>query len=307
VTESSSEPGAPGEPADLLVIEHGDVQVEVVPAIGGRLHRIRAHGHDVLRTPPTLDHHRREPFAWGGFPMVPWCNRIPHGRLVFGDRMVELPINTQDSGVPSAMHGLAYDRPWRVEGDAVAIQGDGELPWAWSASQRFTVDGDAVRLEMTVRNDSDEPMPAGVGIHPWFDASQPTGGMRLHVPADRIYPSAGNIPTGDPVPVGEGSDLRALVSPPWGLDAVFTGLTSHVADVEWPARGLRCHLTYSPAGDHFVVAAFENLGAVALEPQTHGTDGYRRLRDGEPGAISVLPPGGELVLEVGFEFSLTDR
>jgi aldose 1-epimerase len=277
------------------------VRVEVVPDVGARLHRIVAFGRDVLRTPPTVEHHRREPFAWGAFLMVPWCNRVPGGRIVFGEEVVEVPTNTVDDGVPSAMHGLAYERPWLLnDDDGLRFKGGDELPWRWSARQRTTVDGASLRVALAVRNEGDDPMPAGVGLHPWFTAA---GGLQVRLAADSVYPLAGHIPSGDPEPVGERNDLRSLRSPPWGMDDVFTDLGSPFAELVWRGWALRCVIEVSAAVSHGTVAAFENMAAVAVEPQTHATDGHRRLHDGERGGVAVLASGEELELVATFGFS----
>ena len=279
----------------------GDVRVELVPDVGARLHRIVAFGHDVLRTPPTIEHHRREPFSWGAFLMVPWCNRVPEGRLVFGGRTIDVPTNTADDGVASAIHGLGYDRPWHADGEGtLRLAGGDELPWPWSARQRTTVSGPSVRVALAVRNEGDGPMPAGVGLHPWFTADR---GLQVRLSADRVYPRVGYVPAGDPEPVDERTDLRSLRPPPWGMDDVFTDLGSPFAELVWRDRGLRCVIDASASASHGTVAAFADMAAVAVEPQTHTTDGHRRLRDGEPGGVAVLTPGDELELVTTLRFS----
>ena len=40
----------------------GDVEVIVLPEAGARFHRLRAFGHDLLRTPDDPDTHHRDPF-----------------------------------------------------------------------------------------------------------------------------------------------------------------------------------------------------------------------------------------------------
>lgn len=290
--------------ADLVVVggRGDDVRAEVLPAVGARLHRVTAFGHDVLRTPVGLDDHRRTPHAWGAFPMVPWCNRVPDGRIVFGDEVVEVPTDQVDDGRPSAIHGLAADRPWRQAGEgAFEIVGGGELPWRWSARQEVAVAGAALRWTMAVRNDGDRPLPAGGGLHPWFVAS---GNLVIRVAADLVYPRTGPIPSGDPQPVSGPTDLRREGPPPWGLDDVFTGVGSPAAELVWRDRGLRAVLEVGGAVSHVTVAAFEEVAAVAVEPQSHATDGFRRLRDGEPGGVAVVEPGEALTVTATLRFSL---
>ena len=128
--------------------------------------------------------------------MAPWCNRVPDGHLVFGERTVKVPTNTVDDGRSSAMHGLAYDREWAVDDDgALSYVGDDVLPWSWSARQDTTVDGATVRVALAVRNEGDEPMPAGVGLHPWFTAE---GGLEVRVAADQVYPRSASFRSSGP-------------------------------------------------------------------------------------------------------------
>jgi aldose 1-epimerase len=294
---------------DLVAVEAGEVRVEVAPGAGARLHRIRAFGHDVLRTPPSVEAYRREPFLWGAFVMVPWCNRVPDGRIDAGGPVVEVSCNQDDAGAASAIHGLAYDRTWqpvpaRGAGSEWCHEGGDELPWRWSATQRTAVDGgrSEVTVTLAVRNDGDAAMPAGIGLHPWFSAE---GGLGVRLDAGRVYERSGMIPVGAPVPVAGRLDLRGGGPPVWGMDDAYTDVGDPLAVLDWPERHLRCEIHVSPAATHGVVCAVAAMSAVAVEAQTQTTDAYRRLRDGEPGGATMLAPGAELEMAVRLAFTLT--
>ncbi len=282
---------------EIQRLQNGDLLLELLPEAGGRIHRLRAFGHDILRTPDDPAQHLREPFFWGSFPLVPWSNRIPEGRLTFLGRQVRLPINYEDS----AIHGEAYVRPWAVDGEGSLRfdGGDFDFPWPYLARQQFRVEGASLSLLLEVTNVGDASMPAGLGIHPWFDAHSP---LSLQVPATLAYPLEKMIPSGDPAPVTGQLDLRVLRPVPWGLDNLWTGLTSDAAHLVWPERRLRCRLGWTSAADHFVVASFERFTAVAAEPVTHATDGPHRLETGQPGAIDVLAAGQTLSVTYTFSF-----
>src|SRR5687767_4244082 len=49
--------------------------------------------------------------AWGSYPLLPWSNRIPGGRLKLGRIDAHLPVNWPDG---SAIHGLVASCPWSV-------------------------------------------------------------------------------------------------------------------------------------------------------------------------------------------------
>lgn len=275
----------------LLVLRDGDLTVEVVPEIGGRLHRVRAAGRDLLRTPPDVELHREEPFYWGAFALVPWCNRIPGGRVVFGDVDVALPVNLDGA----AIHGEGYNREWEVVEATVGsatlrFDRGGPWPWRYSAEQQIDVADGVLTWRVALRNESDDVMPAGVGVHPWFAAP----GLTMRVPAEQAYVlDADMIPIGDPTPVAGASDMRHEDRPHWGFDGVLTGLTEREVELRWDGA-VHVRLAFSEAADHVTVAAFDDFGAVAIEPQTHATDGLGRLVRGERGGMQALEPGGSI-------------
>ena len=59
----------------------------------------------------------------------------------------------------------------------------------------------------------------------------------------------------------------------------------------------------SATASHVTVAAFPDVQAVAVEPQTHATDGHRRRRDGERGGVAILGAGDELEVVTTLRFS----
>ena len=88
-----------------------------------------------------------------------------------------------------------------------------------------------------------------------------------------------------------------------GVDAMWTDLEVPEVELSWPDLGVRAVLTVSPTIDFIAAAAFDGMGAVAVEPQTHGPDGIRRLVAGEPGAPCWLEPGAALAARIELAFS----
>jgi aldose 1-epimerase len=270
-------------------LSNGTLEVEVLPEVGGRIHRIRAFGHDLLRTPSDPQLHVSNPFFWGCFPLVPWSNRVPDGRIVFQGRVVQVPCNDGDT----AIHGEAYARPWAVEGEGRLSFRGGQFgfPWPYEARQQHSIDATSWTLALTITNTGDAEMPAGLGIHPWFAAS---AGLEAALPADLTYPLVNNIPSGPPVPVSGPLDRRTLSLFPWGLDNIWTGLTAHQINLRRPEITLDSTFTFTDAATHIIAASVETNDAVAIEPVTHATDGFRLLAERLPGAIGVLQPGETL-------------
>lgn len=282
---------------ELVRLQSDHLELELLPKLGGRWHRLRAFGHDLLRTPQDLDAYGAEPFFWGGFVMAPWCNRVAAGPQEVAGGLVDLPANFPDG---TAIHGQVHDLAWDVAGPGalrVAAGGDG-WPWRYEVTQRIDVDGPRLRLALALTNEDAQPMPAGLGIHPWF--VRPLE-MELH--ADRVFCSNTESPL-SPEPVGAAHDLRALREMPRDLDATWTDLGHpEVARLRWPAPGVVASMRISPEARYLCAASPRSVPAVAVEPQTHAPDGLRRLANGEVGGLRLLQPGSTLQLTVELEFS----
>src|SRR3954471_14530417 len=275
-----------------------DIEVVVLPEAGGRLHRIRAFGIDVMRTPDDPATHLREPFVWGGYPMVPWGGRLSSGPLEVDGRVVDLPSNQPDGW---ALHGQAYDVPWqRVDDATLRFAGgrEGGWPWAYEAQMSFAVEGAALTLDMRLTNTDDAPMPAGMALHPWF-----AGPPLLRIPANLAYDD-NRISSPLATPVEGRLDLRTLRELEVGVDNTWTGLSEHATHVAWPDTGMRGEMSASSThGLVFVAARLPGIDAFALEPQTHAPMGLRRMLNDEPDPMTRLAPGETLRLITTFSFS----
>ncbi|KEY98141.1 epimerase, partial [Sphingomonas sp. BHC-A] len=170
----------------------GAVEAALAPAVGGSLAALRFAGTEILRTAPA---NSADPLQMASFPLVPYANRIAHGRFRFAGRDVRLPLNFGDH--PHSIHGIGWTSAWHVE--AVAqdsahlthrYDGDGGWPWAYEAQQHFTLFDDAIEMRLTLRNIGDEAMPAGLGFHPYFQADEDSS---LQFQADRLWLAAADL------------------------------------------------------------------------------------------------------------------
>jgi len=269
------------------------LEVVVLPEIGARLHRLRAFGHDLLRTPDQQNVHEADPFFWGAYVMAPWCNRLAARPIRFGPRRIDLPSNFPDG---SAIHGQVYLRPWQVreDGRLTVRAGGDEWPWRYRVTQHLIVSGAELRIELELTNLDDEPMPAGLGIHPWFRKP-----VRLAIHGARVFPD--NLDGGTrQQPVDGPLDLRALGEMP-DIDATWTDLSDPAVELVWPH--IADVLIGVEASTTFIAAASSStIDAIAVEPQTHAPHGLRRLQAQEPGGLAVLAPEETLSLAARFTF-----
>jgi aldose 1-epimerase len=280
---------------EIARVAGGAVEVEVLPGFGARLHRLRIDGHDLIRTPADPAIHVADPYFWGSYPMAPWCNRIAPGRMQVAGHELNLPATFPDG---TAIHGQVSQVPWTPSGDGawqIEAGGDG-WPWRYAVGQRIAATDHRLDLDLALTNLSDAPMPAGLGIHPWFRRP-----VEVAIAAASTHGS--NFASSpEPAPVVGELDRRALAPLPDGLDATWTDLASPQVVLRWPDSGIRATIEASSAAGYVVAASPAAIDAVAVEPQTHAPAGIRRLLGGEPGALAMLPAGETLRMAVAITF-----
>ena len=240
-----------GEP---LILRAGSAILTVSPTDGGRVASL------VIDDQERIVTEGYGPIRWGSYPMVPWAGRIRDGRFLFRGRTVELPRNLP----PHAIHGTVFERAWTVTGpDTLAIDLGADWPFPGRVRQRFALDEDALRVELTI--EADEAMPVVVGWHPWFRRP-----VELTIAPARMYERGE-----DGLPTGR---IVAPTPRPWD---------DCVVDLAAPpvlTRPDELRLTVTTSADHWVVYD-EQEAAVCVEPQT-----------GPPDAVNL---GAAAVLEAG--------
>ena len=170
-------------------------------------------------------------------------------------------------------------------------------PWPYEVEQEFELTPDRLVLGLRLTNLAEDPMPAGLGIHPWFRRP-----VEIRIAAADGYPT--NLePSADPQPVGGDLDRRQLGPFPEGLDAAWTSLDEPAVAFRWPRPRIDATLTTEPRVPYIVAAGPAGIDAVAVEPQTHAPAGIRRLQLDEPGALMMLPGGETLAFEIRLALS----
>jgi len=151
----------------------GKLRLTLSPSIGGSISAFEWTDGDGRR-PILRECHSplRNVLDACSFPLVPYVNRIRGGRFAFRGREISLAPNMP--GDASPLHGQGWLNPWSVEeSNAVEARlhfrhGAGEWPWDYEARQVFALDERGLSLTLDCRNLADEPMPCGLGQHPYF-------------------------------------------------------------------------------------------------------------------------------------------
>jgi aldose 1-epimerase len=249
----------------MIALEREGVACTLDPELGGSLLSLSVDGFDLLRPAPP---DTRDVLEAACFPLVPFANRIAHGTMRMNGREIVLPADP--AAPPHAHHGHGWRRPWRLveKTDNVAEMelrhSPDAWPWTYVATQRITLLDQGAEIDLSVTNLSDEDMPAGLGLHPYFARGE---GDTIETSALRMVVNGSDgIPTGEaPIDAGE-KPLAAL-----------DGLDNLLLDESGRARlrlgGLRCDMIASGAvGFHLYVPEQENFFCV--EPVSHRPNAF---------------------------------
>jgi aldose 1-epimerase len=277
----------------------GSLRLKLSPEIGGAISGFEwcegEQRRPILRTcPDPLE----QVLDAACFPLVPFVNRIRDGRFTFRGREVRLRPNM--AGDPSPLHGQGWLNPWTVEetGKSSATLAfhhqPGEWPWAYEAKQIFKLDESGLSVDIGCRNVSDEPMPCGLGLHPYFPCS---GGTTLDTGVEVAWTIDDEILPVDRVPATGRYDLRGRRICGQDLDNGFGGWDGRatIADPSYPftvqlsSSDARFFQVYSPAtGGIFVAEPVTHANAALNEPEARWPElGMRVLAPGESMTLSM--------------------
>ena len=282
-----------------LTLGAGKLRLVLNASIGGSISAfewIDAHVHrPILRKCNSSSQNVLEAAS---FPLVPFSNRIRGGRFTFRGREVRLQPNM--AGDPSPLHGQGWLSAWGVDQatDDHAVLSfrheAGEWPWNYEARQEFRLDEGGVFLRLTCRNISDQPMPCGLGFHPYFPCGPATridtGVTHAWTIDERVLPlekvaAQGRYDLGNRLVCGQ------------ALDNGFGGWCgdARMSDPEWPYEmGLKSadapfFQVYSPPkGGIFVAEPVSHANAALNAPEAQWPElGMRVLGPGEAMSLDM--------------------
>lgn len=290
--------------SESISISHDGWDIEILPAVGAGIGLCRYRGIDLLRPagrPLPLD-----PLELGSFLLAPFSGRIEGGTFRFGEKTVRLEPNL--AGEPHPLHGQAWLAPWTVEsihtnGATFSfVHAPGSWPWRYECKQQIRLVGNQMTLELTLVNRAPEPMPAGLGLHPYFPAPDEA---LLSAEVTAVWMTN---ETGIPL-------SRAAVPAAWrfadhrlvrelNVDNCFEGWSGE-ASLRWPERGVALEMTASPELRRLVVYCPPGKDFFCVEPVSHATNAVNlhHLSASEMGLV-VLQPEDALSATVTFSAHL---
>jgi aldose 1-epimerase len=235
------------------------------------------------------------------FPLVPYCNRIRGGRFRFRGREVRIAPNMP--GDPSPLHGQGWLAAWEVEratadeAELVFRHAGGEWPWTYEARQVFRVRDRRLDVMITCRNEDAEPMPCGLGQHPYFPCGPHT---RLDTEVATVWTIDRDVLPIEEVPAAARYDLRDRLVCGQDLDHGFGGWGGRFRLTD-PDRGFATELS-SPDARFFQLYSPPAGGLIAAEPVSHANAALNEPEEAWPRlGLRVLAPGETMSLQMRIE------
>ncbi|MEA3051391.1 MAG: aldose 1-epimerase [Sphingomonadales bacterium] len=275
-------------------LSRGPLSLRLVPARGGGIAdflccAVSGGEVSIFR---GIDDSNPSPTGLASFPLVPYVNRIRGGAFSFRGRRVTLARNMPPD--PSPLHGQGWLAAWDVErlGDDSAELAyrhpPGEWPWAYEARQRFELDDTGLTVDLACTNRSDEPMPCGLGQHPFFPCTSAT---RLDTRVESVWTIDEQVLPVEKLPATGRFDLGDRLVCGQDLDHGFGGWSGRAVITD-PALPFRIEMSspdahffqlYSPAaGGLFVAEPVTHANAALNEPEERWAElGLRVLEPGE--------------------------
>ena len=248
-----------------------------------------------------------------GHPILfPFPGRLRDGKLPANGTTYQLPLN--DATGRHAIHGFTPRNAWRVTGlvttpDRASISGSFDLPHdlpnavgLWPSDFELTVTyhllRDRLAVDAVVKNRGAEPLPFGLGYHPYFrlpgvnDAD--VGGHVLKANVNKVWSvDADNVPTGELIDVPAELDYRTgRAIGGTHLDNVLTGASgTELAILSHPDSPGRLRVTADAAFRELVLFTPAHRQAVAIEPYTCSADASNLAARGLSTGWLELQPG----------------
>ncbi len=271
----------------------GALRLALRPDLGGSIAGLWHRDTPILRSmePAALRGARQS----GCYPLVPYSNRL--GFRHFRWKGSEYTTAANFEGSPHSLHGVGWMRPWEiVSSSAVEVvlrcrhRGDADWPFAFEATQYFTLSPGAMSVQMVLTNTADVAQPVGLGWHPYFPKRERS---RLHIElAQRWDADVTQLPIRKVAQPGIDSDIAHL-----DFDNCFEGWRG-------PARirDEKFSLQLTSSLPYLVVFTPQDRDYFCVEPVSHVSNAIH-MADPAAHGLRSLPPGASIdaamKLEVG--------
>jgi aldose 1-epimerase len=291
MTQRFLQPSATGP---LVTLDHGPYSLTVAPAFGARMVSFRHAGRDILRPTPESVLANPTVYGFAGFPLIPYSGPLFGPGFTFDG--VTYPLARTVREEPTATHGDSWLGPFRIleqSRTAVALEMEhepqpGAFPFRYRGHMRFSLSDAGLSILLRVTSREHRPMPAGLGIHPYFPKHP---GTRLRFESVGVWPpdapeavNLGCEPLAEGLDFRDGPDVSPMV-----IDRLYEGWDGRAEIIA--ADGFRSVIEADGALDKLQIYSAWDYPYVCVEPVSNANDGFNRMAAGVPShGVRVLEP-----------------
>ena len=251
------------------------LKLDLLPELGGRINKLVFNEFDIFLPLQIHDIIPIQSYKGGCFSLVPFSNRIKNSRFNFNQ--FEYILTKNDP--PNAIHGHAYLGKWNVlkktDSSAVIVYkhlaNNFGWPWSYEVVQTITLEDNNITFLLEILNKSNNPMPIGFGIHPYFNYSD---NVKLKFCAQREWLGS---PEEFPIKTKiiennfnykKGSDL-------WKEQKTIC-YENFYEEVEifWLSNRKKVKIKTDKIFTHLIIHVPEHAKYFCVEPVSHPTDGF---------------------------------
>lgn len=282
---------------DFILLNAGELTVELVPRIGGSVASFQRRGPqgivDLMRPMPEAARINGDPAGATMFPMVPYANRIADDRFDFEGQTYRFE---QQRGESVSIHGSGWRSAWTVrysnaqsaELSIEHLPPDG--PYSYSAFQRFCLSDDRLMVTIGVTNRGVDPLPFGFGYHPFWNR-EPDITVRFRSTHFWLE-GPGGIPTERIATPPELDFFQSRPLPHCWRNNCYGGWDGY-AEILFPRSGTGLRIEAGPLFRHLMFYSDPGEKFFCIEPQTHAPGALNRIdkNNNDDLGVFVLKPG----------------
>ncbi len=261
----------------LVTLTNHHLEAQLHPALGARIGRLRRHAHTSFDYLRPIDPNHFDLSRWqraGCFAMLPFTNKLPGNTLIGSERAIQVAA----PGAGALLHGWGLRNAWRVVEKTsahctmmYAANASNEWPWAYRATFAFSLGPASLHVALSIVNESGQPMPVGLGLHPYFSLGSRTAvTVESHARWQADSSSDGLPVIREPLDQTLRLNLQGKSGPEetltWFCEIDETDRA--IAVIDYPDEGRRVTL-HSTHATHLVVHARAGEPFVCLEPCSH--------------------------------------
>ncbi len=297
---------------DVLELKNETWKLLIAPEVGasivGLYGKVQGGWQAIMRETSKAALESGNPSNFSSFTLAPFSNRVKRAKFDFLGKSYQLRATSADG---NTQHGDVRSRPWKTlkTSDSELVFGlntqdfsDFNFPFPFFVTVRYFLEGNVFGTSLGLKNTGDSAMPAGFGIHPYFNQVLLGKKAELRFQADGLYEvDSETIPTGN-------------VAKPTGTDtfeqarAVDVALNHLYRDwsklsLNWPGMA-ELEITAEPLFKHLIVFTHVD-GSLALEPVTNATNGFNLMERGFEGhGVQILKPAEQLEAKILLRLNL---